>query len=256
MSSSRALQRKWLGGDEEPGRAHVVVVVASGQVEDRRVGSPAEAARSAADRKPICVSMVSVGRRLPVAPARRARVPTSRTSRREVARRQVVGVRVRVGRGRLDGRRRHDVRRRRRLQHPLGDASVLALHQAVRLLERLQVVVDLLPRDADPGGEPGGGGGLDGQLAEQRARTGRSAAAAACALSITSTSCIPPPRPRRSRLSRTLLSRATRAADNPVVSDDPGLPASGRATGPSRCRSWVGSPGPCRSIVPRSTAFL
>ena len=39
------------------------------------------------------------------------------------------------------------------------------LHQAVGL-ERLEVVVDLLARDADPGGEPGGGG-RDGQFAEQ-----------------------------------------------------------------------------------------
>jgi hypothetical protein len=39
------------------------------------------------------------------------------------------------------------------------------LHQAVRL-ERLEVIVDLLARDADPGGEPGGGG-RDGQLDEQ-----------------------------------------------------------------------------------------
>ena len=45
------------------------------------VRSSAKAARSAADRKPIFVSMVRVGRRLPDAPARRARVPTSRTSR-------------------------------------------------------------------------------------------------------------------------------------------------------------------------------
>ena len=89
--------------------------------------------------------------------------------RDEVARRQVVGVGVRVGRGRADGRRRHDVRRRRRLQHPLGDAPVPALlgqfHQAVRL-ERLEVVVDLLAREPHPGGESGGRSG-DGQLAEQ-----------------------------------------------------------------------------------------
>jgi hypothetical protein len=39
------------------------------------------------------------------------------------------------------------------------------LHQPVRL-ERVEVVVDLLARDADPGGEPCGGC-RNGQLAEQ-----------------------------------------------------------------------------------------
>ena len=74
-----------------------------------------------------------------------------------------------VGRGRADSRRRHDVQRRRRLEHPLGDAPVPTLlgqlHQAV-CLERLEVVVHLLAREADSGRESGGGG-RSGQLTEQ-----------------------------------------------------------------------------------------
>jgi hypothetical protein len=44
--------------------------------------------------------------------------------------------------------------------------ALLGKHRQAVRLERLEVVVDLLAGDADPGREPGGGG-RDSQLAEQ-----------------------------------------------------------------------------------------
>lgn len=70
-----------MGGDDEAVRAPVVVVVASGEVEHRGGEVVCEGARSAAERKPISVSIASVGNALPVDQARRARAPTSRTIR-------------------------------------------------------------------------------------------------------------------------------------------------------------------------------
>ena len=162
-----------MGGDDEPVRAPLVVVVVGDQFEHR--GGQVVLEGGPVGGRAATNPRVDAQRRQALAggvgPARQgadlAHQPAGQ--RDEVARREVVGVGVRVGRGRAEGRRGDDVGGRRGLQHPLGDAAVPALlgqpHQAVRL-ERLQVVVDLLARDADPGGEPGGGG-RHGQFAEQ-----------------------------------------------------------------------------------------
>ena len=68
------------------------------------------------------------------------------------------------------------------------------LDETVRL-ERLEVVVDLLAGDADPGGERRRPRRATASSPSSRARTGSSATAAAAESSITSTSCMTPPCP-------------------------------------------------------------
>ena len=136
------------------------------------VSSLLKAARSVADRKRTSVSTARVARRLPASFARRARSPTSRTTRAPRAMkssRTAYRFPVSDRADRTQGARRNDVGSGRRHEQPFGQAAPLAFlcqpHQPVRF-QRVQVVVDFLPSQADPRGQRRRRGGR-GQLREE-----------------------------------------------------------------------------------------
>jgi hypothetical protein len=87
----------------------------------------------------------------------------------EIARGQPVDFPIRIRGDRAESARRHDVGRGRRHEQPFRQPAPLAFlgqpHEPVRL-QRVQVVVDFLPSQADPRGQRGRRGG-HGQLGQE-----------------------------------------------------------------------------------------
>ena len=115
---------------------------------------------------------------------------TARAASDQITRGQPVVRAAGVGRDRTQRAGRHDVRRRggdeEALLEPAPSAFSGFSHELV-LFQRSQVVVHLLPRDADPRREGGGRCRL-GQLGERPLRMGSRALTAAAGSAITSTS--------------------------------------------------------------------
>ncbi len=137
------------------------------------VSSVLNAARSVADRKRTSVSTARVARRLPVSVRTTHKVAhlanDACAQGDEIARGQPVDSPIRIRGDRAQGARRHDVGRGRRHEQPFRQPAPLAFlgqpHQPVRL-QRVQVVVDFLPGQADPRGQRRRRGGHD-QLGEE-----------------------------------------------------------------------------------------
>ena len=134
-----------------------------------------KAARSAADRKRITVSIDRVGKRFSVSFGTSQQclhlAHDAGGKREEIAGGKAVGAAVRVGGDGAHGARRDDVRCGAGHHEALGEPSPLTLFRDADQLvgfERPQMIVDLLTRDAHSGGEGGGGGGF-GQFREQAA---------------------------------------------------------------------------------------